>query len=258
MNAVALITNKVGGIVVSELFEDTMTYLHITYGGDSDITYVEIQRPLDTCPKVKTIPEADLFVTLVSETDLDLGTLGSHRSLKEPYKCSLCLQKMGDLFNPLLQQISGGGPTNLPPWTFAQMTVAIYQMKGMARIRATNVTADTPFQDASLMGVSSSLVKRTVKEEDGHKEDGHMLRDCDKCCMLCGTKRDHHASNYCPEHLQRRKAFSPTPVNKKRDAGRSNIYRQATSPPTKRVVNEVQGQFIPDDFEDELLDYIPR
>jgi hypothetical protein len=121
MNAVAIITNKVSGIVSSELqalaedlygmalFEATMTYLNTTYGGDSDITYVEIQRPLETCPKVKTIPEADLFVTLVSETDLDLGTLGSHRSLKEPYKRSLCLQKMGDLFNPLLQQISGGG-----------------------------------------------------------------------------------------------------------------------------------------------------
>ena len=247
-------------------FNAVLALLNDTYNQDSDTTYLELYRILDCCPFVETHEEAELFISLITETAIDLATLGPQRELSETVKRTFCVQKLGTLFYPLVDRMEGAGGAE-EPMTFDQICQALTKMQELSRIRNTSFVKSLsplatrphsllPPDDMSSLGASNSLVNQATSGRacKNCASLDHLIRVCTQMCTLCkNPERPHHPMD-CPDFIRRppvRQASRPSPSKKiSRDLYRPTADQHQAGQKRKSI-NEVYGYLFDDQEEEE-------
>jgi hypothetical protein len=191
------------------IFNLVVARLQLNYNQNGDSTILLLIRKVETCPPVATYDESELFFALIAEIDVDLTSINPARAFTESQKRTFCFQKLGSLFNTLVEKIEEDPAL---PMTFAQISQSVIRMQELARIRGSGVSltshsspstvqhADMP-HDISGDGSSNSLVNSSVAQGGAVCKNcgaGHYLRECLTMCTSCApTARPHHPFD-CP------------------------------------------------------------
>lgn len=259
-------------------FEATMRTLKERYERESDVTYAELYNLLDSCPMVNTFEEADLFISLMESTDLDLADVAPGHALTEFQKRAFVLQKFGPMFTNIVESMQGIHE-DTEPWTFAKISKAVFNKKDMDRLRHAKgcLSSETSSSSSSseMDGAAPSLISAAAGSSpsatgrQGCKNCGkadHFVRNCDTMCKLCAnpsSPHPHHPMD-CPEFLKSKASRGGQDRKPVRARGppHENLYNKVKQTRPNRV-NEVRtSEFyadfdqVDDGFEDEDM-YLP-
>jgi hypothetical protein len=266
-----------------DTYDEVRNALYSNYGQNTDVAIMELRRRVETCPRVLTHEEAALFIALIGAVNHDLQVLDPARILSEPERRTTCIQKLGPLFESIVEKIEGDPMSQIPPLTWAQISKMLRQRRELARIRTTAVydsslpsrptpSSVTQAGDTSIEGATDSLVQNASGQFCNNcGSSAHYIRDCDTFCKMCsGNSQRRHHPNDCNQRQQRTPGSQRNRYSAQRgrqDRGsrgppRKDLYGETTTrarsaSPAKTVgqrrsVNEVYGVLF--DHEDDYLD----
>ena len=248
-------------------FEATMQALKERYECDSDVTYAELYNLVDSCPMVNTFAEAELFISLVESTDMDMFDIAPERALSDFQKRAFVLQKFGPTFNHILDCMQGTFQ-DTAPWSFFKIAKAVVNMKDMERMRnakgrltsAASSSTSSELDVSAGAGAAPSLISAAAGSspsatgKQGCKNCGktdHFVRNCDSMCKLCAnpsSPHPHHPMD-CPEFLRSKASRSQDrKPSRTRGPPHENLYNKVKQARPNRV-NEVRTSEFYADFD---------
>jgi hypothetical protein len=236
----------------------------------------EMKNRLESCPEVLNLADAEVFISVLNETALDISSVAPAENLSENFKCTLVLQKFGPIFQNITDFMCG--TSDDAAWSFDTIS---FHIKGMQDRFGSSHSQNSSSVPAHVPGVSDtvaaapSLINFTagtgaVVNSKTCKNCGsasHFVRDCESMCKMCPTPSVPHLHHPldCPtfkRSRQYRSQDSQSFAGRSQNNGRSrgsvpqkrspapseNLYSKVKQ---RRVVNQVRGDFYADEEDDD-------
>jgi hypothetical protein len=295
--ALSLLSSKLGSTpksVISAYLRDDLQSVEVNfhaaiaaldrkYASTPLVTVAEMKNRLESCPEVLNLADAEVFISVLNETALDISSVAPAENLTENFKRTLVLQKFGPIFQNITDFMCG--TSDDAAWSFDKISFHIKGMQDRDRLRharfgsshspnSSSVPAHVPVS-SDTVAAAPSLINFTagsgpVVKSNTCKNCGsasHFIRDCESMCKLCPTPSVphlHHPMD-CPafkRSRQYRSQDSQSSAGRSPNNGRSrgsvppkrstapseNLYSKVKQ---RRVVNQVRGEFYADEEDDD-------